>query len=84
MSGATAIVPITAGGAVAGMGTTAGVLYALGVSQGDAVNYSLASGLLLTSAALAAAVVGLTGSLLLTFRARWADAAAIGKVARAA
>jgi hypothetical protein len=30
MSGA--IVPITAGGAVAGMGTTAGVLYALGVS----------------------------------------------------
>ena len=84
MSGATAVIPITAGGAVAGMGTTAGVLYALGVSHGDAVNYSLASGLLLTSAALAAAAVGLTGSLLLTFRARWADAAAIQRVARAA
>jgi hypothetical protein len=84
MSGATAIVPITAGGAVAGMGTTAGVLYALGVSHGVAVNYSLASGLLLTSAALVAAAVGLTGSLLLTFRARWVDAAAIQKVARAA
>jgi hypothetical protein len=84
MSAATAILPITAGGAVAGMGTTAGVLYALGVSQGVAVNYSLASGLLLTSAALAAAAVGLTGSLLLTFRARWADAAVLRKVARAA
>jgi hypothetical protein len=66
------------------MGTTAGVLYALGVSQGVAVNYSLASGLLLTSAALAAAAVGMTGSLLLTFRARCADAAAIGEGARAA
>jgi hypothetical protein len=84
MSAATAILPITAGGAVAGMGTTAGVLYALGVAHGVAVNYSLASGLLLTSAALVAAAVGLTGSLLLTFRARWADAAAIRRVARAA
>ena len=70
MSAATAILPITAGGAVAGMSTTAGVLFALGVSSGVAVNYSLASGLLLTVAALAGAAVGLTGSLLLTFRAR--------------
>jgi Lysylphosphatidylglycerol synthase TM region len=70
MSAATAILPITAGGAVAGMGTTAGVLFALGVSKGDAVNFALGSGLLLTSAALAAAVLGLSGSLLLTFRAR--------------
>jgi hypothetical protein len=70
MSAATAILPITAGGAVAGMGTTAGVLFALGVSKGVAVNFALASGLLLTSAALAAAAVGLSGSLLLTFRAR--------------
>ena len=70
MSAATSILPITAGGAVAGMGTTAGVLYALGVSKGVAVNFSLASGLLLTGAALVAAVFGLVGSLLLTFRAR--------------
>jgi hypothetical protein len=70
MSAATAILPITAGGAVAGMGTTAGVLFALGVSKGDAVNFALGSGLLLTSAALAAALLGLSGSLLLTFRAR--------------
>ena len=72
MSAATAILPITAGGAVAGMSTTAGVLYALGVSHGVAVNFSLASGLLLTVAALAAAGVGFGGSLLLTFRARQA------------
>jgi hypothetical protein len=77
MSAATAILPITAGGAVAGMGTTAGVLFALGVSKGVAVNFALASGLLLTGAALAAAALGLSGSLLLTFRARRALAAAI-------
>jgi hypothetical protein len=77
MSAATAILPITAGGAVAGMGTTAGVLFALGVSKGAAVNFALASGLLLTGAALAAAALGLSGSLLLTFRARRAPAAAI-------
>jgi hypothetical protein len=70
MSAATAILPITAGGAVAGMGTTAGVLFVLGVSKGAAVNFALASGLLLTGAALVAAALGLSGSLLLTFRAR--------------
>jgi hypothetical protein len=70
MSAATAILPITAGGAVVGIGTTAGVLLALGVAQGAAVNFALASGLLLTSAALVAAAVGLGGSLLLTLRAR--------------
>jgi hypothetical protein len=70
LSAATAILPITAGGAVAGMGTTAGVLYALEVSKGVAVNFALASGLLLTGAALVAAAFGLAGSLLLTFRAR--------------
>jgi hypothetical protein len=69
MSGATSILPITAGGAVVGMGTTAGVLFALGVTKGAAVNFALASGLLLTSAALAAAALGLGGSLLLTLRA---------------
>jgi hypothetical protein len=70
MSGATSILPITAGGAVVGMGTTAGVLFALGVTKGAAVNFALASGLLLTSAALAAGALGFGGSLLLTLRAR--------------
>ncbi|HET8872410.1 MAG TPA: lysylphosphatidylglycerol synthase domain-containing protein [Gaiellaceae bacterium] len=70
LSAATAILPLTAGGAVAGMGTTAGVLFALGVSKNVAVNFGLASGLLLTGAALAATVLGLSGSLFLTFRRR--------------
>jgi hypothetical protein len=70
VSAATAILAITAGGAVAGMGTTAGVLLALGVSKNVALNFSLAPGLLLTSAALTAAALGLIGSLLLTLRAR--------------
>jgi hypothetical protein len=73
VSAATAILPITAGGAVAGMGTTAGVLFALDVSKNVALNFSLASGLLLTSAALTAAALGLSGSLLLTLRARRAQ-----------
>jgi hypothetical protein len=77
MSGAMSILPITAGGAVAGMGTTAGVLFALGVSKGVAVNFSLASGLMLTGVALAAAVLGLSGSLLLSFRERRVFAPAI-------
>jgi hypothetical protein len=83
LSAATAILPITAGGAVAGMGTTAGVLFALGVSKNVAVNFGLASGLLLFSAALAATVLGLSGSLLLTLRARRPLAAVIPAPPRA-
>jgi Lysylphosphatidylglycerol synthase TM region len=64
MAGAASILPITSGGAVAGMGATAGVLFALGLSKDVAINFSLASGLLITSAALTAAVVGLTWSVL--------------------
>jgi hypothetical protein len=77
MSAATAILPITAGGAIAGMGATAGVLFALGVSKGLAINFALASGLMLTGAALAATVLGLTGSLVLTLHARRSLAAVI-------
>jgi hypothetical protein len=77
ISAATAVLPIMAGGAVTGLGTTAGVLFALGVSKGVAVNFSLASGLLLTGAALVAAGLGLSGSILLTFRARRSLASAI-------
>jgi hypothetical protein len=73
VSAAAALLPITAGGVVAGMGTTVGVLFALGVSRGVALNFSLASGLLLMSAALTAAAMGLSGSLVLTLRARQAS-----------
>lgn len=70
MAGATSILPITAGGAVVGMGATAGVLFALGAPKDVAINFPLASGLLLTIAALAAAVVGVAWSLAWSLRAR--------------
>jgi len=70
LSAAAGILPITAGGAVASMGATAGILFALGVSKDVAINFSLASGLLLTFAALSAALVGLTGSLVRGLRPR--------------
>jgi hypothetical protein len=81
IAGATSILPITAGGAVAGMGATAGVLFALGASRDVAINFPLASGLLLTAAALAAAFVGFTGSFaggLYAARFRVTTAAAVG------
>lgn len=70
MAGMTSILPVTAGGGVATMGATAAVLLALGVSRDVAINFSLASGLLVTAAALAAALVGLAGSLLLALLRR--------------
>ena len=76
LSAAAAILPITAGGAVASMGATAGILFALGVSKDVAINFSLASALLLTVAALTAALTGVTGSLVLALRARRAAPAA--------
>jgi hypothetical protein len=75
MSAAASILPITAGGAIVGVGATSGVLVALGVSGEVAVNFSLAAGLLLTSSALVAALAGVTGSLFLTMRRRHAGAA---------
>jgi uncharacterized membrane protein YbhN (UPF0104 family) len=71
IAGAASIVPITAGGAIAGMGATAGVLFALGASREVAINFPLASGLLLTAAALAAALAGFSGSLLWGLRERF-------------
>ena len=49
MAAAASILPITAGGAIVGVGATSGVLLALGVSRGAAINFSLASGMLLTA-----------------------------------
>ena len=70
MAAAASILPITAGGAIVGVGATSGVLLALGVTQRAAINFALASGMLLTISALAAAVIGVGGSLLLTVRRR--------------
>ena len=70
MAAATSILPITAGGAIVSAGATSGVLLALGVSKTVAINFSLASGMLLTGSALVAAVVGVSGSLLFTLQRR--------------
>ena len=58
LSAAAGVIPITAGGAVANVGATAGILLALGVGKDVAINFSLASGLLLVTSAGAATVSG--------------------------
>jgi uncharacterized membrane protein YbhN (UPF0104 family) len=63
LSAAAGVIPITAGGAVANAGATAGVLLALGVGKDVAVNFSLASTLLLITSASAAALCGAAYSL---------------------
>jgi uncharacterized membrane protein YbhN (UPF0104 family) len=70
LAAATSILPITAGGAIVNIGTTSVVLLGLGVTQQAAINFSLASGMLLTLSALAAAVVGAAGSTVLTMQRR--------------
>jgi len=70
MAAAASILPITAGGAIVSVSATSGVLLALGVTQRAAINFSLASGMLLTVTALAAAAIGVGGSLFLTMRRR--------------
>jgi hypothetical protein len=72
LSAAASIVPITAGGAIVSIGTTSAILVGLGVSGERAVNFSLSSGMLLTGSALIAALVGVTGSMVLTVRRRHA------------
>jgi hypothetical protein len=64
LAAAASILPITAGGAIASIGATSGVLLALGVPTRTAINFSLASGLLLTSSALVATLIGVSGSLI--------------------
>jgi Lysylphosphatidylglycerol synthase TM region len=58
LSAAAGVIPITAGGAIANVGATAGILLALGVGKNIAINFSLASGLLLMTSASAAALCG--------------------------
>ena len=62
LSAAAGVVPITSGGAVVNAGAAAGILLALGVGREVAINFSLASGLLLVLAALAASMCGLLAS----------------------
>jgi hypothetical protein len=63
LAAAAGVIPITSGGVVVGAGATAGILLALGVGKDIAINFSLASGLLLVTSALAAALMGVVASL---------------------
>jgi hypothetical protein len=74
LSSLAAVLPLTSGGVVANVGASAAVLLALGVGREQAINFSLASGMLLTGAALSAAVVGLLISLAMLLRPRLAFA----------
>ena len=62
LSAAAGVIPVTAGGAIANLGATAGILLALGVGKNVAINFSLASGLLHVTSASAAALAGVVAS----------------------
>jgi hypothetical protein len=70
LSAAAGVVPITAGGLVASVGATAGILLVLGVGRDIAINFSLASGLLVATSATAAAVCGTALSITLALARR--------------
>jgi len=70
LAAAASLIPVTSGGAIANVGATAAVLLALGVHRQAAINFGLASGLLLCTTADAAAVVGFATSLALARRSR--------------
>jgi uncharacterized membrane protein YbhN (UPF0104 family) len=58
LSAAAGVVPITAGGLAVSVGATAAILLTLGVGKNIAIDFSLASGLLITSSATLAALCG--------------------------
>jgi uncharacterized membrane protein YbhN (UPF0104 family) len=70
LSAAAGVIPITAGGAIANVGATAGILLALGAGKDLAINFSLASGLLLVASASTAALCGVTLSVAARARRR--------------
>jgi hypothetical protein len=68
LSAAAGVIPITSGGAVVNAGAAAAILLALGVGKDIAINFSLASGLLLVVSAVAASLVGVSASLTIAAR----------------
>jgi Lysylphosphatidylglycerol synthase TM region len=62
LSAAASLIPIASGGAIANVGAAAAILVALGVHEDAAINFGLASGLLLCGTAAAAAMVGVAVS----------------------
>lgn len=76
LSAAASLIPLASGGAVANVSATAAVLLALGVHKEQAINFGLASGLLLCATAALAGLAGVAASLVAGGRARRLDAAA--------
>ena len=70
LAAAASLIPVTSGGVIANVGATAAVLLALGVHRQEAINFGLASGLLLCATAAAAAMVGFATSFAFSRRAR--------------
>jgi lysylphosphatidylglycerol synthase-like protein len=70
LGAAAGVIPITSGGAVVNAGAAAAILLALGVGRNVAINFSLASGLLLVMSALVAAALGVLASLAICTMAR--------------
>ena len=63
LAAAAGVIPITSGGAVINAGASAAILLALGLGKDIAINFSLASALLLVISALVATLFGLGSSL---------------------
>jgi uncharacterized membrane protein YbhN (UPF0104 family) len=63
LGAAASVIPITSGGAVVNAGAAAAILLALGVGKDVAINFSLASGLILVTSAVAASICGVLASL---------------------
>jgi Lysylphosphatidylglycerol synthase TM region len=70
LAAAAGVIPITSGGVIVNAGAAATILFALGVGRDVAINFSLASALLLVMSALAAAVAGVVASLTISAMAR--------------
>ena len=70
LGAAAGVIPITSGGAIVNAGASAGILLALGASKDIAINFSLASALLLVSSALVVTVLGIAASLTIGVVAR--------------
>ena len=70
LGAAAAVIPITSGGAVVNAGASAAILLALGVGKDIAINFSLASGLLIVMSALVVTLFGIVGSLAIGALAR--------------
>ncbi len=68
LSAAAGVIPITSGGAVVNAGAAVAILLALGVGKDIAINFSLASSMLLVLSAVAASLVGVSASLAIRAR----------------